>query len=246
MAPDKKGKKKAAPAESSSAAAASIDDIFAAPKKTTLGANKAGKKRSADDDSAKSKKTRTEDKASTTKSAKDGRGDKKDIKKGDEKKKSGAKAEATRTVEEVVDPSVAVDAAVERAKEARAAPAKGKRRERQEVEEDRLWRDSRGDGDREFTCLLATSSHAGKRTEEGYFVFKEAELGIDPEAGGTPLCPFDCECCELHLAEEKTYVRLLVVQRLPFPCTMPICTRTPNPGGMSTISAISTGRARIT
>jgi hypothetical protein len=41
-------------------------------------------------------------------------------------------------------------------------------------------------------CLKLTP---GKRTEEGFFVFKEAELGIDPEAGGTPLCPFDCDCC---------------------------------------------------
>ena len=27
-------------------------------------------------------------------------------------------------------------------------------------------------------------------------IYKEAELKIDPEAGGTALCPFDCECCE--------------------------------------------------
>jgi len=27
-------------------------------------------------------------------------------------------------------------------------------------------------------------------------IYKEAELDIDPEAGGTDLCPFDCECCK--------------------------------------------------
>jgi hypothetical protein len=36
---------------------------------------------------------------------------------------------------------------------------------------------------------------AGRKTEEGFLIYKEAELDIDPEAGGTPLCPFDCECC---------------------------------------------------
>jgi len=42
--------------------------------------------------------------------------------------------------------------------------------------------DSRGSGSR-------------RRTEEGFAIYKEAELGIDVEAGETPLCPFDCECC---------------------------------------------------
>jgi hypothetical protein len=37
---------------------------------------------------------------------------------------------------------------------------------------------------------------AGRKTEEGFLIYKEAELDIDPEAGGTPLCPFDCECCK--------------------------------------------------
>lgn len=36
----------------------------------------------------------------------------------------------------------------------------------------------------------------GRKTEEGFLIFKEAELGINPEAGGTPLCPFDCDCCK--------------------------------------------------
>ncbi|GHJ83861.1 hypothetical protein NliqN6_0263 [Naganishia liquefaciens] len=61
---------------------------------------------------------------------------------------------------------------------------KGKSREQlqQEDEEERAFRDSRGDGPR-------------RKTEEGFFIFKEAELGIRPESGDTPLCPFDCDCC---------------------------------------------------
>ncbi|KAF9520495.1 hypothetical protein BS47DRAFT_636209 [Hydnum rufescens UP504] len=47
------------------------------------------------------------------------------------------------------------------------------------------FRDSRGTGPR-------------RRTEEGYAIYKEDELGIDIEAGETPLCPFDCNCCECN------------------------------------------------
>ncbi|XP_047978562.1 uncharacterized protein C6G9.01c [Salvia hispanica] len=35
-----------------------------------------------------------------------------------------------------------------------------------------------------------------KRTADGLAVFSEEELGIGkPDAGGTALCPFDCDCC---------------------------------------------------
>ncbi|GBG66828.1 hypothetical protein CBR_g70706 [Chara braunii] len=35
-----------------------------------------------------------------------------------------------------------------------------------------------------------------KRTEEGYRVYTEDELRVSrKQAGGTPLCPFDCDCC---------------------------------------------------
>ncbi|KAH9968797.1 hypothetical protein BC827DRAFT_1165655 [Russula dissimulans] len=59
------------------------------------------------------------------------------------------------------------------------------------------FKDSRGTGPR-------------RKTDEGFTIYKENELGIDPEAGGqlsitlrefihipsgTPLCPFDCNCC---------------------------------------------------
>ena len=33
-----------------------------------------------------------------------------------------------------------------------------------------------------------------KRTEEGFRIFHESELRLGG-GGGTPLCPFDCDCC---------------------------------------------------
>lgn len=35
-----------------------------------------------------------------------------------------------------------------------------------------------------------------KKMNDGLTVYTEEELGINKsDAGGTPLCPFDCECC---------------------------------------------------
>lgn len=35
-----------------------------------------------------------------------------------------------------------------------------------------------------------------RRTEEGYAVYSEAELGLGKQGGGdTDKCPFDCDCC---------------------------------------------------
>ncbi|KAJ6627125.1 hypothetical protein B0H10DRAFT_1995540, partial [Mycena sp. CBHHK59/15] len=33
-----------------------------------------------------------------------------------------------------------------------------------------------------------------RKTEEGWSIYKEDELGIGDEGGDTPLCPFDCNC----------------------------------------------------
>ena len=39
-------------------------------------------------------------------------------------------------------------------------------------------------------------SRARKKTEDGLVLYTEEELGIGKsDAGGTPLCPFDCSCC---------------------------------------------------
>ncbi|KAK7064390.1 DUF1764-domain-containing protein [Favolaschia claudopus] len=44
------------------------------------------------------------------------------------------------------------------------------------------FKDSRGFGPR-------------RKTEEGWSIYKEDELGISHDGGDTPLCPFDCDCC---------------------------------------------------
>lgn len=39
-------------------------------------------------------------------------------------------------------------------------------------------------------------SRRRKKTGDGLAIYTEEELGIgDADAGGTPLCPFDCSCC---------------------------------------------------
>ena len=39
-------------------------------------------------------------------------------------------------------------------------------------------------------------SRSKKRTADGLAIYTEEELGIGKsDAGGTPLCPFDCSCC---------------------------------------------------
>uniref|UniRef100_A0A0D6R5H7 DUF1764 domain-containing protein n=1 Tax=Araucaria cunninghamii TaxID=56994 RepID=A0A0D6R5H7_ARACU len=35
-----------------------------------------------------------------------------------------------------------------------------------------------------------------RKTNDGYTIYSAEELGFNKkDAGGTPLCPFDCECC---------------------------------------------------
>jgi len=60
--------------------------------------------------------------------------------------------------------------------------AKGTKKGVDVVEEEARFKDSRGTGPR-------------KKTEEGWSVYKEDELGINADAGDTSLCPFDCDCC---------------------------------------------------
>ncbi|KAJ7139927.1 hypothetical protein C8R44DRAFT_765810 [Mycena epipterygia] len=51
-----------------------------------------------------------------------------------------------------------------------------------EKDDTERFKDSRGSGPR-------------RKTEEGWSIYKEDELGIGDEGGDTPLCPFDCDCC---------------------------------------------------
>lgn len=44
--------------------------------------------------------------------------------------------------------------------------------------------------------IFGEASQAGrKRTEEGFAIYSEAELGLSKHGGDTPDCPFDCDCC---------------------------------------------------
>lgn len=46
------------------------------------------------------------------------------------------------------------------------------------------------------------------RTEEGYAIYSEAELKLGNAGGDTPLCPFDCDCCESAAAlRERQSIR---------------------------------------
>ncbi|OAX44761.1 hypothetical protein K503DRAFT_2967 [Rhizopogon vinicolor AM-OR11-026] len=36
---------------------------------------------------------------------------------------------------------------------------------------------------------------SGRKTDDGYNIYKEDELGISNTGGDTPQCPFDCNCC---------------------------------------------------
>jgi len=71
--------------------------------------------------------------------------------------------------ETVVDPS------------SHTAPLQKKSKVRADKDIDK-FKDSRGNGPR-------------RKTEEGWLIYKEDELGINDVGGDTPLCPFDCECC---------------------------------------------------
>lgn len=40
-----------------------------------------------------------------------------------------------------------------------------------------------------------SSAKARKKTEEGFVIYTEDELGLGKKGGDTDLCPFDCDCC---------------------------------------------------
>ncbi|KAF5337324.1 hypothetical protein D9611_003312 [Ephemerocybe angulata] len=79
--------------------------------------------------------------------------------------------------ETIVDPSLSV---TQKRQKVRPPPEQTAKAKKDKDDEDD-FKDSRGTGPR-------------RKTEEGWGIFKEAELGIDPTAGDTPLCPFDCDC----------------------------------------------------
>jgi hypothetical protein len=120
--------------------------------------------------------------------------------------------------ETVVDPSIQIPS-TKRAKVASTTskkPSKPRKQDSSKDDEDR-FKDSRGNGPRMllslFYVIQLIFTCRGRKTEEGFSIFKEDELGIGGEGGGetdllilficskiisfsdTPLCPFDCQCC---------------------------------------------------
>lgn len=106
---------------------------------------------------------------------------------GDKEKEVPAKKR--KAVDEIADPSVSI-----------LAKEKKQRKKQGVSEEEREFMDSRG--------------KKRAMTEDGLRIFTEKELGINDESGGesrfsslysaprteemstgTPLCPFDCDCC---------------------------------------------------
>ena len=91
--------------------------------------------------------------------------------------------------------------------------------------------DSRGSGDRKSHHLHSDPSllyvSIGRKTEEGWSVYKEAELGLNNNGGGkwltlqilffmaifnsdTPSCPFDCNCCKPLFSSVITLLLIIV------------------------------------
>jgi len=142
-----------------------IDDIFAAKKSTVKVVDQPVASTSTSTDATGSKKKKK---------------DKKRKRRAEEAQDPGINEEQPqkkRVVETIHDPSTAASSSRNAVK-----PGRDVKTAKKEKEDLGRFKDSRGTGPR-------------RKTEEGFGIFKEAELGINPEAGGTPLCPFDCDCC---------------------------------------------------
>ncbi|KAL5492052.1 hypothetical protein ACEPAI_3499 [Sanghuangporus weigelae] len=104
----------------------------------------------------------------------------------DDASEKKSKSKRPRVVETVQDPSATLASTTSSStqpKPSKTKKNKSKSAKEGEKEGDDLerFKDSRGSGPR-------------KRTEEGFLVYKEDELGIRDGGGNTPLCPFDCDC----------------------------------------------------
>lgn len=181
------------------AQATDIDDIFAKPK-VSKGKPESVVEPEKKKSKGKSKAVFTEESAAAPINAEGG-----------EKKKKKKKTvtafipdedgqESSSKVETVVDPSTIPVVIPEPPVTTKTKKDKGTKRDRKEDEDDEIFRDSRGTGPSESALhdsyRFSDLQFEGRKTEEGFLIYKEVELKIDPEAGGTPLCPFDCDCCK--------------------------------------------------
>ncbi|GJE86010.1 DUF1764 domain-containing protein [Phanerochaete sordida] len=150
--------------------ASEIDDIFASKKQGAAAKPVAGP--------SSSKAPAKQEKKSSKKRKREAAG------KSAAGEQSAEQPAKKRVPETVVDPSLQlVASSAKRSKQPKAErPAEAQKKAKVSREDEERFKDSRGTGPR-------------RKTEEGFFIFKEDELGINPESGETPLCPFDCQCC---------------------------------------------------
>ncbi|XP_038897937.1 uncharacterized protein C6G9.01c [Benincasa hispida] len=83
----------------------------------------------------------------------------------------------------------------------------GKKRKKPEVEKakepkldtpvrPKKIKNKKEDGTQSKNGFADPPSRRRKKTGDGLIIYTEEELGFgNPDAGGTPLCPFDCSCC---------------------------------------------------
>ncbi|KAH9898545.1 hypothetical protein C8Q73DRAFT_685183 [Cubamyces lactineus] len=158
--------------------ASEIDEIFASKGKAFSAALPAASSSSPSQPADKKKKKKKD------KSAKRKRDDA-DAGVDAEEAAAPSKPVKRKVPETVFDPSAALPSAKESKtrKADKSAPAAAKlKKPKLDREEEQRFKDSRGTGPR-------------RKTEEGFAIYKEDELGITDQGGDTPLCPFDCQCC---------------------------------------------------
>ena len=156
-----------------------IDDIFAAKKSTTRVVAQPAVSTSVSTDASGSKKKKK---------------NKKRKRQAEEVQDPGVNEEKSpkkHVVETVHDPSTTVPSvssstAVKLGKGVSAAKRKTVQKEKEDLGR---FKDSRGTGPRKRKISrdiwLWSHKTLGRKTEEGFAIFKEVELGINPEAGGT-------------------------------------------------------------
>ncbi|KAI0662683.1 hypothetical protein C8Q70DRAFT_960483 [Cubamyces menziesii] len=161
-----------------------IDEIFASKGKASPAAKPAASSSSTQPPDKKKKKKKKKDKSAKRK---------RDDADADPESEAAAPSKPVKrkVPETVFDPSAALPSAKESKtrkgdKSAVSAAAKPKK-PKLDREEEQRFKDSRGTGPR-------------RKTEEGFAIYKEDELGITDQGGDTPLCPFDCQCCKFVAA----------------------------------------------
>ncbi|KAI0793399.1 hypothetical protein C8Q75DRAFT_750060 [Abortiporus biennis] len=155
--------------------ASEIDDIFAAK-----GTQKAPPASSSSAPSSSKNKDKKGKKKDGKKKADKGKEVTKRKREADDENED--KPAKKRVPETVIDPSTTLALSARKKSTDTAATISTKKTSRDHRDDEARFKDSRGTGPR-------------RKTEEGFSIYKEDELGITGQGGDTPLCPFDCQCC---------------------------------------------------